>query len=169
MAQQIISRRRPRIVDRRLQLALLWKAVVQWALFTLVAFGVLLAWEFLAQTPGQQGSPLRAVWERHGIVFLVLVAMLPAVVYDSFKFSHRLAGPMVRLRHTVHCLAKGERVESLKFRQRDYWHDLADDFNVLLARLQSLEDARQSDAAQPRREAARDAGRATEPLVHGKI
>jgi hypothetical protein len=129
-------RRRPKIVDRRLQLALLWKAILQWVLFTTVAFGVVLAWYFLGEPTAQHGG-LQALWERHGVVFLVLLAMLPVVVYDSFRFSHRLAGPMVRLRSTVHRLARGEQVEPIKFRQRDYWHDLADDFNVLLARLPS--------------------------------
>jgi hypothetical protein len=135
MAPQTQSRRRPRIVDRRLQFALLGKAILQWVMFTTVAFAVLLSWYFLGE-PGQVGNPLQALWEHHGIVFVVLIAMLPAVVYDSFRFSHRLAGPMVRLRSTVHRLAQGEEVEPLKFRQHDYWHELADDFNVLLARLQ---------------------------------
>src|SRR5262245_15777450 len=110
MPKKTDCRRRPRIVDRRLQLALLWKALLQWVLFTAVAFGVLLAWDFLAE-PGKPGSHLRAIWQRHSLVFLVLGAMLPVVIYDSFRFSHRLAGPMVRLRHTVHQLAKGEQVE----------------------------------------------------------
>jgi hypothetical protein len=135
MAPKSDCRRRPRIVDRPLQLALLWKAIVQWLLFTTVAFGVLLAWSFLGQPTGQ--GHLQAIWDRHGVVFVVLAALLPVVVYDSFRFSHRLAGPMVRLRYTLHRLAKGEQVERLKFRRRDYWHDVADDFNVLLDRLEN--------------------------------
>jgi hypothetical protein len=147
-----------------LQFALLGKAIWQWVLFTAVAFGVLLAWHFLREPTKQTDGLLKTLWERHGAVFVVLVALLPVVVYDSFRFSHRLAGPMVRLRHTLHRLAQGEQVEPLKFRQHDYWHDLADDFNVLLARLQPRDAAPKPLGHQRTQEAPRAKEPAT-PLV----
>jgi hypothetical protein len=35
-------------------------------------------------------------------------------------------------------LARGETVEAIEFRSNDFWHDFADDFNAVRARIRDL-------------------------------
>jgi len=65
------------------------------------------------------------------------LGFLPLAVFDMVRLSHRFAGPMVRYRRAMHDLGRGEHVEPLRFRDGDYWQDLATDFNAVLARLES--------------------------------
>jgi nitrogen fixation/metabolism regulation signal transduction histidine kinase len=64
---------------------------------------------------------------------------------DSIKLSHRFAGPIYSLRRAIRDIADGKPARKLKFRRHDFWHDLADDYNAMLKRLELLDD----DAHQP--------------------
>jgi nitrogen fixation/metabolism regulation signal transduction histidine kinase len=61
-------------------------------------------------------------------------------IVDSIKLSHRFAGPIFSLRRTIRAVAQGETPRPLKFRRRDFWHDLAEDYNAMLVRLGALEE-----------------------------
>ena len=61
--------------------------------------------------------------------------LLPVFILDTIKLSHRFAGPIYRLRNTIRSLAQGEEFRPLKFREVDFWQSLAEDFNVMVARL----------------------------------
>ena len=75
------------------------------------------------------------VWWTHGPFLLVMFFLLPVFILDTIKLSHRFAGPIYRLRNTIRSLANGEEVRPLKFREVDFWQGLADDFNLMVARL----------------------------------
>jgi len=75
------------------------------------------------------------VWWTHGPFLLVMFFLLPVFILDTIKLSHRFAGPIYRLRNTVRSLANGEEFRPLKFREVDFWQGLAEDFNVMVARL----------------------------------
>ncbi|MGI9456341.1 MAG: hypothetical protein ACR2NU_07250, partial [Aeoliella sp.] len=57
--------------------------------------------------------------------------MLPLAILHILRFTHRFAGPIVRLRRSMRELAAGEAPPRLKFRDLDYWQELADDYNSL--------------------------------------
>ena len=59
------------------------------------------------------------------------VVMLPLFLYDQLKFSHRMVGPIYRMRREMRKLSRGEGVQKLRFRDRDHWHPLAEEFNLL--------------------------------------
>jgi nitrogen fixation/metabolism regulation signal transduction histidine kinase len=59
---------------------------------------------------------------------------------DAIKLSHRFAGPIFSLRRAIRKVAEGEAPRKLKFRQLDFWQDLAEDYNAMLLRLGALED-----------------------------
>jgi methyl-accepting chemotaxis protein len=60
------------------------------------------------------------------------LAILPLVIWDVIKFTHRIVGPLVRLQHCLVQLARGEKVAELRFRKGDLLVDLQDAFNRFL-------------------------------------
>ncbi len=49
----------------------------------------------------------------------------------------------------VECLARGENVRPIKFRRQDFWHDVATEFNGVLARIEALESQRTAQEDDP--------------------
>ena len=97
-------------------------------------------WEFLISGPDVPFLACFATtWSRYASAFIVLIALLPVVIYDSLRLSNRIAGPTFRLQGALRELASGESFPSLKFRRRDFWHDLAEDLNTLSLRLERME------------------------------
>jgi hypothetical protein len=70
-------------------------------------------------------------WLRLGPAVVCAVLFLPVVIYDFLRVSNRLVGPVLRLRRALRALANGEHVEPLQFRDGDFWHEFADEFNAL--------------------------------------
>lgn len=71
-------------------------------------------------------------------MFVALTAMLPFVVYDVLKLSHRFAGPIYRTRGELgHC--SSGTFQNIKFRKGDFWHDLTQQINYLVERVESAE------------------------------
>jgi len=56
------------------------------------------------------------------------------VIVDVVRLSNRFTGPLLRLRRSMRALARGEQVEPIRFRDNDFWHDFAEEFNALAAR-----------------------------------
>ncbi len=67
------------------------------------------------------------------IVFIVLTFML------SLFMSHRIAGPVYKLRKTMDEFSKGSFDRKLFFRRKDYFPELADDFNLMVGNLRQRE------------------------------
>ena len=63
------------------------------------------------------------------------VLVMPFVLFDFVRLSNRFAGPMFRLRRCMQDLADGKRVEPIHFRDGDFWQEIADAFNGILARM----------------------------------
>jgi nitrogen fixation/metabolism regulation signal transduction histidine kinase len=82
-----------------------------------------------------RGDPLQqftAVLVDHAPVLLSLLILLPVIAFDALRFSHRLVGPLFRLRSVLHDLAQGQAVRRVKLRQADFLHDMADELNQFL-------------------------------------
>ena len=123
-------------IDKDVQRALVWQLVRHWLLFVVILSSLLVALEGLnPQQPRSLGECLRATWEQHGPLFLMIVVLMPVFAYDSIKLSHRFVGPVIRVRRAILEASRGQRVLPLNFRKTDFWQDMASDFNTLLERL----------------------------------
>jgi hypothetical protein len=133
-------RRTKNFIDARVQGSLARRIIFHRLLFLLVAS---LA-AFILQVLSNPFRPLRDhlsdIWLTHGPFFLVLAFLLPVFIVDSIKLSHRFAGPIYSLRRAIRDIAEGKPARRLKFRRHDFWHDVANDYNAMLQRLDLLED-----------------------------
>jgi sensor histidine kinase YesM len=69
-------------------------------------------------------------------VFLVLVGVVVVVgllfIYDAIKLTHRIVGPLYRIRKTLQAVAAGEEMDLVKLREGDLLQELKDDLNEML-------------------------------------
>ncbi len=76
---------------------------------------------------------------KYGPIILTSLVLVPLVMLDVVATSNRFVGPLFRMRRSMRELASGQPVEPIHFREKDFWKDVANEFNLVLARVQELE------------------------------
>lgn len=137
--------RKQLFVDRQVQGRLVLRVVLYWFTLQFTVFLVVLCWQMASQPPRPFYTHLEEVWHKLGPAMLASCLILPLVVLDIIRLSNRFAGPLLRVRRALRALASGEDVQPLRFRCGDFWHDVADDFNRLIARFKELGDHSRSE------------------------
>ena len=127
--------RKKTYVDPKVQGALVRRLVIHWVAYVSVAAAVAFCLQVLSNPVQPLGEHIQKAWWTHGLFLLVLVFLLPVFVLDSIKLSNRFAGPIYRLRRTIHNIAQGDPPPRLKFRDFDFWQGMAQDFNLMIDRL----------------------------------
>ena len=125
-------RRRKLIVDSDVQRTLLFRVVCYSVLCLLAAVQLLICLMVSRDLP-----PVYAKFMVPLTLFMIV--LLPLVFFDFLRLTHRLAGPMVRLRNSIKSLADGQTIEPVKLRDGDYWNEVVDDLNRLIQRVHGLE------------------------------
>ena len=136
MAKSSFPRKRL-FVDFKVQGALAARVVLYWRLVLFKIGGLMLLWHMIAMPVTPLDQHLRELWSYFRPTAMVSLLLLPIVVLDLLRLSHRFAGPILRLRRTMRELADGKSVEAIHFRKGDFWQDLAGDFNTVAAQLQA--------------------------------
>jgi nitrogen fixation/metabolism regulation signal transduction histidine kinase len=131
--------RKKRFIDSRVQGALTRRIIFHWLVFMLVTSAVAFVLQVLADPFRGLTAHLKDLWWSQGPFLLVMVFLMPVFVIDAIKLSHRFAGPIFSLRRTIRGVADGEAPRKVKFRQDDFWQDLAEDYNAMLAKLGVVE------------------------------
>ena len=116
-------------VDRHVQGGIVARLIVLWLGFALLASMVWLTLEFLSDPTAGLSHYLQDIGSYVTPLLLAFGVTMPIVILHLLRFTHRFAGPVVRLRRLMRELADGQQVPNLKFRDGDYWPDLADEFN----------------------------------------
>ncbi len=139
MSNHLRFRRRKLWVDGRIQGAIVVRLLTYYLACGITATCMLVAWRVAVHgTQGGLQQHLTSLWSQLGPGALSLVLLLPMVLFDSVRLSHRFTGPMVRIRKTLQEAAAGDKVRQLKLRETDHWQDLANDVNKLLERYGAL-------------------------------
>ena len=146
--------RKKTYVDPKVQGALVRRLVMHWLAFVCVAAAVAFCLQVLSNPLRPLNEHVQQLWWTHGPFLLVMVFLLPVFVFDTIKLSHRFAGPIYRLRHTIRSIAEGNPPPRLKFRDFDFWQGMAQDFNLMVDRLSGREirpedDEDSAEASQP--------------------
>jgi len=127
--------RRQKFIDSKVQGALARRIIFHWLVFIAVASVTALLLQVLSDPFRPAGEHVDNLWYTHGPFLIVMVFLLPVFVIDTIKISHRFAGPIFSLRRTMREVADGQPPRELKFRDGDFWHELANDYNAMIARL----------------------------------
>ncbi|GIW96345.1 MAG: hypothetical protein KatS3mg110_4386 [Pirellulaceae bacterium] len=80
-------------------------------------------------------------------ILIASLLLLPLVMIDAVRISHRFVGPLFRVRNTLRALSSGHSVSHITYRDGDYWKEFADDVNQLIDYVESLR--RRTDYPQP--------------------
>lgn len=137
------SRRKTWYVSRIIQGRLMSRLIGYWFVYHGVLLGAMFLFHFM-QYRGTQlaGLPPRTFLElaaefgaAHWPLVLSALCVLPLVIWDGVRTTHRVAGPLVRFQNALDALARGERVEPIELRDGDLVIELQDAFNAYLATL----------------------------------
>jgi hypothetical protein len=70
-------------------------------------------------------------WKQQPLVW-AMVLVVPTLLYDLLKFSHRVAGPLYRCRNVMRDMAAGKKVPQFQPRRHDLMVELFAAFNLLI-------------------------------------
>ena len=130
--------RKQNYVDTKVQGSLLRRIIMHWCVFFLVAFVAVVAMQALLGDPAQPMS--ERISEKSAdmaVLGVVLLAIFPAFLLDTIRFSNRFAGPVVRLRRGLREWEENKTTQDLAFRDEDFWIEMANEFNRVKAIVES--------------------------------
>ena len=130
-------KRKKLFVDRRVQGALIVRCLMYWVFCLITVTLLLTCWRILSRPPQLFHMHFSDLWVDYGPALIASFLLLPIVLLDSVRLSHKFAGPMLRMRRAMSELAAGRPVEPVYFRENDFWGDFAEDFNVAVKKLQA--------------------------------
>lgn len=144
----MINRRKKKFIDQKVQGRLVVGIAAHWLLYFMLILCAIPMWHMI--TVSGFTKPFRTVllesWAEMTPVFLFLAAVLPIFIWETVKFSNRFVGPIYRLHRTIRSISAGEEFHPIHFREDDFWHDLADDFNTMMKRLNEQKASRSEGA-----------------------
>lgn len=127
------AKRSKTLIDSEVQGGLLRRVALHWILFFVANTLALMVWVGLFEQPDASWRETMTVTVQRFLPFFVItMTLIPAFVWDTLKLSHRFAGPILRLRNTLIDMKAGRAVRPLKFRDNDFWQELAGDFNDVM-------------------------------------
>ena len=126
------STRKALLVDKKAQGTIIWRCTAHWFVFIaasgFIAFIVQVCMNPFAGLQANAGDAFRSF----APVLITLAAFLPVFVYDYLKLSHRIFGPVFRIRGMLKQLETSEHIEPLKVRENDTHAELVEDLNALV-------------------------------------
>ncbi len=147
MTQRHAFPRKKLFVNREIQGRLLARTALYWVLYHAVLWMAMFFFRYaehrgavMAGAEPRQFSDLYGQFvHEHQSLWLCALAILPIVLWDLLKFSHRVVGPLVRFQRTLQSLTAGQTVQEVRLRNGDLLFDLQTTFNQYLASLRTLQ------------------------------
>ncbi|MGI9518351.1 MAG: hypothetical protein ACR2NP_14950 [Pirellulaceae bacterium] len=121
--------------DLRLQGALCLRVAIYWIVCQVV-FGIAVLAFFTLQESNPGSTPLTP-WSLITPALVISGLVLPLALLDLLVFSNRFAGPALRIRKYLSCLAKGEEATTFKLRKKDFFVDICENLNFVGEQLQA--------------------------------
>jgi hypothetical protein len=128
--------RKRMFVDPIVQGAIMRRAVLYWFACVLFVTLPLVIGRTLSQPEKLFYEHLGDLWGVYWPVLTSVVLILPVMLYDLVRLTNRFAGPVTRLRRVLTQIADGNPVEPVRFRDGDFWPELAGEFNRAAAELE---------------------------------
>jgi hypothetical protein len=132
-------KRRQLFVDPKVQGALVLRLLGYWLVTMVTAVAIVIGWRIVTGTPRFLVTHFSEMVFYYGPAVVAALLLLPLIIVDCVRTSNRFAGPLYRLRRCMRDLGKGLPVPPIHFRDGDFWIELADEFNLLSARMQQMQ------------------------------
>ena len=123
--------RRQLWIDEDVQGAIVWRVSVYWAACFLLITVPLVSISTWQDPSRSFVAHLGVVWQEFGPVYVSFLLLLPIILFDALRMSHRIAGPILRVRRQLVQINSGEPYSELHFRGSDFWQEMADQVNSL--------------------------------------
>ena len=125
-------KRKQNYIDASVQGGLIRRILVHWVMFLVVTAVTILSLKTLLGDPSQSFN-VRFQQQLSELVLLVIIfiAIFPAFMLDTIRFSNRFVGPITRLRKHLRELGENGQTTDIKFRDNDFWQEIADEFNAV--------------------------------------
>jgi hypothetical protein len=124
------------LVDENVQWAIIKQSLQHWLFHSLATVLLLALLQVLLGGIFKSWSEhWQTIWPLAASVYVSLIVLLPKFIRDSLELSHRFAGPVLRLRHILRSLAEGKPYTPVKFRESDFWADMAEELNAAVEML----------------------------------
>jgi len=136
--EQKKSLRKHIFVDPKVQGALVLRVILYWFVCLIAISLMLLCWRIVTGPARMFYTHFDDMWFFYGPAAVASLLLVPLVIVDVVRLSNRFTGPLLRLRRSMRALARGEEVEPIRFRDGDFWHEFAEEFNAVAARCQHL-------------------------------
>jgi len=117
---------------------LVLRVILYWFVCLIAISLMLLCWRIVTGPARMFYTHFDDMWFFYGPAAVASLLLLPLVIVDVVRLSNRFTGPLLRLRRSMRALARGEEVEPIRFRDGDFWQELAEEFNTVAARCQHL-------------------------------
>ena len=130
-------KRKKKFIDVKVQGTLVRRLVCHWIAFIGIAGFAALILQLCTNPFRSFDEHFHSLWFSHGPLLVSLLFLLPVFVVDMIALSHRFAGPVVQLRNALRGVAAGEHGHRLRFRDHDFWQELAEDYNAALDAVES--------------------------------
>lgn len=142
-------------VDKYAQGTVLLRIFVYWFSCLLFASVPLVIVRTVAEPDRLLVAHVAPVWSQYWPILITTTLLLPFLLYDALKVTNRFAGPIFRLRRELRRFEEGAEIGPIRFRDRDFWQDLAEQTNRLVERVEEAERrARQATTADKEHEEA---------------
>jgi hypothetical protein len=123
-------------VDSGVQGALVKRILMHWiSFFAITAVCFVMLHSLLGNPDIPFMERISSTVSEFSLLGILMLATLPAFVLDTIRFSNRFVGPIMRLRRAMRELLDKGHTDPLKFRGEDFWKEVADDFNQVMARI----------------------------------
>ncbi|MBX3418613.1 MAG: hypothetical protein KF851_13495 [Pirellulaceae bacterium] len=145
--------RKTNFVDSNVQGSLILRICLHWLGFLILTGSCFIFLQALL------ADPQIPFWERmqkttteFALLGVLMLAILPAFMLDSVRFSNRFVGPIFRLRRALRELKEHGHCETIKFRDHDFWQEIAEDFNAVANQVMERNSQAQSEPSAERAE-----------------
>ncbi len=123
-------------IDGSVQGSLVRRIMLHWLSFLAIAsFSFILLQALLGNPDLPLTDRIAKTVSEFALLGVLMLAILPAFVLDTIRFSNRFVGPIARLRRAFRELNEFGHCEPIKFRGNDFWQEVADEFNSIAARV----------------------------------
>ena len=129
--------RKQLFVDPKIQGALVLRVIMYWVFCLMTITLMILCWRIVTGPARLFYTHFGDMWFHYGPALIASLLLLPLVIVDMIRMSNRFVGPLLRMRHSLRALARGEHVEPIRFRKNDFWRELSEEFNTVVDRVQS--------------------------------